>query len=148
MYDIFDYMQIQGLPKVDYGCAVHTVYTELTTAAIRIDKSLDTLYQVCLPKLVSSLPSWVPDYSNTRYYLPIVVDRLGASGSSSATYSFSELNLVIRGTLIDTLCDVASSTSIAMASSRRGYNARMDFQESKNRRTGVLELLRTLQAWI
>lgn len=141
-------MQIQGLPKVDYDDATCTIYTEVTAAVIGFEKSLDILYQVCLPNLVSDLPSWVPDYSNTSYFRPIRIGTSCASASSAPWHSFNELQLLVKGALVDEIHEVATSTSIAMASFRRGYNAVNDQSASEPRRTGVLELVRTLQAWV
>jgi hypothetical protein len=148
LYGVFDYIQIQGLPKVDYDRAVNTTYTEMTIATIEIDKSLDILYQVCLPQLVSHLPSWVPDYSNTSYFRAIRIEHSCATGTSIPWYSYTELRLSVRGTIIDEIQDVATSTSITLRSFRRGYNAVQESREAQNRQTGVLMLVRTLQAWV
>jgi hypothetical protein len=154
LYGIFDYMQIGGLPEVDYGRPVHMTYTELTAAAIWTDNSLDILYQVCLPNIVLDLPSWVPDYSNASFFRPIAITESSASGSSFAWYSTSGLcsisgaQLSVKGVLVDHIREVATSTSTTLASFRRGYTATLDFYESEHRRTGVLELIRTLQAWV
>ncbi|KAH3987350.1 hypothetical protein HBI25_001550 [Parastagonospora nodorum] len=148
LYGMFDYMQIQGLPRVSYGRAVHTIYTEVTGAVIESERSLDILYQVCLPNLVNYLPSWVPDYSNTSYFRPILIGDSCASGTSQPWFSFNGLHLSVRAIVVDEVDEVAQSTSIAMPSFRRGYKARQDTIESEHRRTGVLNLVRTLQAWV
>lgn len=148
LYGIFSHMRLEGLPKVDYDRAVHITYTEFTTAAIRMDNTLDILHQVCLPNIVSSLPSWVPDYSNASFFRPIHVGKSFASNSSVAWYSISGSQLSVRGLFVDRIREVAISTSIATASFRRGFTARLDARESEFQRIGVLELVRTLQAWV
>ncbi|KAH8716731.1 heterokaryon incompatibility protein-domain-containing protein [Phaeosphaeriaceae sp. PMI808] len=148
LYGIFDHLKIRGLPEVEYNRPVHTVYTEITTAAITMEKSLVILYQVCLPPLIPGLPSWVPDYSNTAFFRPIKLRESCASGSSSPCFHFNGLQLSIQGLLVDEIKEVATSTSITMANFRRGYNARMDVGDTKRRYNGVIELVRTLQSWI
>jgi hypothetical protein len=148
LYGIFEYMQLTGLPKVNYSQPVYLTYTEITAAAIWDENSLEILYQVCLPNNILNLPSWVPDYSNASFFRPIAITRSSASGASSSWYSIHGLHLSVRGLFVDQIREVATSTSIALSSFRRGYSARLDFYESEHRRTGVLELVRTLQTWI
>jgi hypothetical protein len=148
LYGILDYMRVNDIPKVDYNRPVHSVYTDITTTAILHEKSLDILYQVCLPARVPYLPSWVPDFSNSAYFHHMRVTCLKASGSSKPIYSFNGVELSVSGILIDQLSEVAISTSFTMASFRRGYKARMAVEETHQRYTGVLELIKTMQAWI
>jgi hypothetical protein len=148
LYGILDYIRVCDLPKVDYNRPVHSVYADITTAAIKREECLDILYQVCLPKHVQSLPSWVPDFSNSSYFRPMRLFFLKASGSSKPVYSFEGLELSVSGVLIDQLSEVAISTSFAMESFRRGYKARMAVAETQQRYTGVLDLITTMQAWI
>jgi hypothetical protein len=96
----------------------------------------------------SLLPSWVPDWSNTAYIQPIHNSASRAAGKSIPAYSFHDHQLSVTGIVIDEIDQVAPSTSIAMANFRRGYNARMDVREIDKRYNGVIELVRTLQAWI
>jgi len=148
LYGMFDYMRIKGLPKVSYGRATSTIFTEVTAAMIESERSLDVLYQVCLPNTVHDLPSWVPDYSNTSYFRPILVGDACASGASQPWYFFTKTHMSVKGVVVDEVDGVAQSKSIAMPSFRRGYHARQDIRESEARRTGVLKLVRTLQEWV
>jgi hypothetical protein len=147
LYGIFDHLQIRELPKVDYNRPVHETYTEIAIASIKSEQSLNVLYHVCLPQLIP-LPSWVPDWSNTAYFRPILVNESHASRSSIPSYSFNGHQLSVTGITIDSISQIATSTSIAMANFRRGYNARMDVHEIDKRYNGVIELVRTLQEWI
>ncbi|KAH7405911.1 heterokaryon incompatibility protein-domain-containing protein [Phaeosphaeria sp. MPI-PUGE-AT-0046c] len=150
LYGVFNHLQIRQLPQVDYNRPVHTIFTQITIAAIEVENSLNVLYSTCLPQLVTGLPSWVPDWSNAAYHRPISLFGLYADRQSTLTppYEIQENRLTVKGNIIDEIHEVAESTSIAMASFRRGYNARLDKHETENRRTGVLELVKTLQAWI
>jgi hypothetical protein len=47
--------------------------------------------------------------------------------------------------MIDSIRHTAPSTSIAMPTFRRGYNARMNVLKVAQRYNGVIELVRTLQ---
>lgn len=115
---------------------------------IASERSLNIMYQVCLPNLVHDLPSWVPDYSNTSYFRSILVRDACASGKSRPWYSFTNTYMSVKGFVVDEVDEVAHSTSIAMPSFRRGYYARQDIRESEARRTGVIKLVRTLQEWV
>jgi hypothetical protein len=148
LYGILDHGRMDVVPKVDYNHPVHSIYTAITTAAIQHEMSLSILYQACLPALIPNLPSWVPDFSNSGYFSPARVSRMHASNFAKHFYSFNGLELSVSGILIDKLSEVAESTSIALASFRRGYKARMDIGETVQRRTGVVKLIRTMQAWI
>lgn len=148
LYGIFQYLRISGLPQVDYRQTVQQIYTDITQAAIRDERSLTILYQVCLPSLIPSLPSWVPDWSNSAYILPIYSDRCFASDSREPQYSFNGTNLTVSGVLIDELCDLAISTSSCTPNFRRGYNARVNMKNIDERYAAVIELVRTLQAWV
>jgi hypothetical protein len=148
LYGILDSMRVNHISKVDYNRPIHAVYTDITTTAILCEKSLNILYQVCLPARVPYLPSWVPDFSNSSYFHHKRILSWEASGSSKPVYSFYRLELSVSGILIDQLSEVATSTSFAMASFRRGYKTRMAVEETQQRYTGVLDLIRTMQAWI
>jgi hypothetical protein len=148
LYGIFDHLQIKNLLKVDYNRPVYETYTEIAMTAIKSEQPLDILYHVCLPQLIPLLPSWVPDWSNATHIRRICIAYSNAAGSSLSSYSFNDRQLSVKGILIDEIDQVATSTSIAMASFRHGYNARMDVRETDKRYNGVIELVRTLQAWI
>jgi hypothetical protein len=148
LYGILDYMRVNDMPKVDYDRPVHSVYADISISAIQHEKSLDILYQVCLPALIPYLPSWVPDFSNSSYFRPGRGSYMQASGSSKPVYSFKDLELSVSGVLIDQLSEVAISTAFTMASFRCGYKARMAVEETQQRHTGVIELIKTMQAWI
>jgi hypothetical protein len=148
LYGILDYKRVNDVPKVDYNCPVHLVYADITTAAIQHEKSLEILYQVCLPACVPYLPSWVPDFSNSSYFHPMRITSMKASGFSRPVHSFNGYQLSVSGILIDPLSEVAISTSFVMASFRRGYKARFIVEETQQRHTGVIDLIRTMQAWI
>jgi hypothetical protein len=148
LYGILNQKQIPGLPEVDYSRTVQDVYTEIATAAIRVEKSLDVLYQVCLQPAIPGLPSWVPDWSNTAFFRPIRVQGYRAAGPSPALYSFDGQQLLVSGVLIDEVCQVATSTSVAMGNFRRGWEARTDSAETSKRLAGVTQLVPTLQSWV
>jgi hypothetical protein len=148
LYGIFDHLQIKELPTVDYARPVHETYTKIAIAAIISERSLSILNHVCLPQLISNLPSWVPDWSNTAYFRQIRVANSRASGSSTPSYFFTGGQLSVDAIIIDSIQHIAPSTSIAMANFRRGYNARMNVREIDKRYKGVLELVRTLKEWI
>jgi hypothetical protein len=148
LYGILDSLQFSELLKVDYSRPVHETYTEMAIAVINSEKSLDILYHACVPQLIPHLPSWVPDWSNAAYFRPIRVASSHASGSSNPSYSFSKrTRLAVKGIIIDSIRHTAPSTSIAMPTFRRGYNARMNVLKVAQRYNGVIELVRTLQEW-
>jgi hypothetical protein len=61
------------LPAVDYSKDVADVFMECTIALLKSDARPDLLWQIGLPRKVSGLPSWVPDWScdkHVRYRNP------------------------------------------------------------------------------
>lgn len=151
LYGIFSHMRVQNIPPVNYDRPVQATFTQITTAAIKSEHNLDVLYDTCLPQTIRDLPSWVPDWSNSAYHRPISLFEMDATGSDTAAptpYEIQGNQLSVRGQIVDEIREVATSTSIAMASFRRGYDARLNVHETNQRRTGVLELVRTLQVWI
>jgi hypothetical protein len=50
--------------------------------------------------------------------------------------------------MIDSIAHTAPSMSIAMATFRHGYNARMSTLEVEKQYKGVIELVRTLHEWV
>jgi hypothetical protein len=148
LYGIFDHLQIKGLPEVDYARAVHETFTDIAIAAIKSEESLDVLYHVSLPPLVPNLPSWVPDWSNTAYFRPILIANSRASSSSVPFYSIRGRHSSVKGLVIDSIHHIALSTSTALSNFRRGNNTRMNMLEVEKRCNGVIEVVRTLQEWI
>lgn len=151
LYGVFHEMQLQNLPQVDYDRPVYETFTQIATAAIKNERSLRLLYNTSLPQLISSLPSWVPDWSNSAFYQPSSQYKMDATAFSSSKIEPPTIQadkLTVKGHIIDGIRELATSTSIAMASFRRGYDARLNVHETEQRCTGVLELVRTLQSWI
>lgn len=80
----------------------------------------------------------------------MIPQELHTQGLSThhAIYNVQSDRLTVRGKIVDEIFELATSTSIAMPSFRRGYNPRLDVNETDGRRTGVLELVKTAQAWV
>ena len=71
--------------NVDYTATIASVYTEFAFRLIRFYKSLSILNQACVQhNAVTSLPSWVPDWSS-RYNFAWEELRLRRRNSQSAT---------------------------------------------------------------
>ena len=148
LYGFFEHKQILGLPKVDYSKPVQQIYTEITSAVIEFDRSLDILYEVCLQPLIPGLSSWVPDWSNAEFIQPILSPTVYAPRTSEPVYSFRGSKLLISGILVDNIQRVATSTSVCTPDFRRGYSYRMELGNAQERSSAIIELIRTLQEWI
>ena len=148
LYGIFENIGLPGLPAVDYNKTVEHIYTEVATAAIKHERSLAILYEVCLPPLIPGLPSWVPDWSNTNFFQDDYPSLYDASKQSEPCYYIDGHQLAVSGIVIDLLLEVANSTSFCSADFRRGYNVRTQLGNQDERHSAVIELIRTLQAWV
>lgn len=148
LYGIFKHIQIVALPEVDYSKPVQHIYTEITSTVIRFDRSLDILYEVCLEPLIPGLSSWVPDWSNTAFIQPILSSTVYASRRSGPVYSFKGSKLLVSGILVDKLRKVATSTSVYTPDFRHGYSYQIALGNAPERRSAIIQLIRTLQEWI
>jgi hypothetical protein len=88
LYGIFRRLRV-GFPEIDYSKSVERIYTEATMRMIIIDDSLEIIRQVCSEHELPSLPSWVPDWSDTQARI-FPMGNFHASQNSTPRYSFSE----------------------------------------------------------
>ena len=65
LYGIFKTMNVR-LAEPDYNKDIIEIYKEATVAAMVCDYSLSILKQAAGKKLIEGLPSWVPDWSDSR----------------------------------------------------------------------------------
>jgi hypothetical protein len=145
VYGVYGLLSEKELPLVDYHRSVQDVFTDITIVGFQRKQSLRILRQVCLPRLIQELPSWVPDYSNTSFYLQF--DSFCAP-SRRSKYQLDGYKLSVSGLFVDRICDIAPSTSVSTSNFRRGWNARVGLDSSVERHAAVIELVRTIQAWI
>jgi hypothetical protein len=68
--------------------------------------------------------------------------------SRQPTYQVDGYKLSVSGLFIDRICDIARSTSVSTSNFRQGLNARVGLDGPVERHAAVVELVRTLQAWI
>jgi hypothetical protein len=145
VYGVYGLLGDQKLPEVNYNCRTQDVYIDIAAADIRCSHSLRVLRDGCLQHLVPNLPSWVPDWSNTSFFQPLVDTWVS---DQSPVYKLDGRKLSIAGIFIDTILDIAPSTSVSTADYRQGWNARNGLSNSMERHAAVIELVRTLRAWI
>ncbi|KAF2260072.1 hypothetical protein CC78DRAFT_620568 [Lojkania enalia] len=150
LYGIFDQMGIRDLPPVDYSKSIDKVYTEIATAALRIERCPNILYHVCLPSLIPNLPSWVPDWSNNAFIqaMASLTWNYRASKWSKPFHSVNGRKLTVTGILIDELRKLGNSTSFCSENFRRGYKVRTELTNILERHRAMIELIRTLKAWL
>ncbi|KAF7559806.1 hypothetical protein G7046_g4352 [Stylonectria norvegica] len=66
LHGVFKYLGIP-LPAPDYHKSIERIFTEAASTAIEGDKCLDILLQVPNSKRLSTLPSWVPDFTHPGF---------------------------------------------------------------------------------
>ncbi|KAI9163795.1 Heterokaryon incompatibility protein [Paramyrothecium foliicola] len=107
LYGLLQALNVE-LPKPDYRKSLSAIYAELTTVAIKHDKSLRVLFHVSSDHRRSGLPSWVPDWSDTdwdegepRY--PIAKQHFKATKDAETSWRFTNnpLELVVYGKIVD-----------------------------------------------
>ncbi|KAH5157759.1 hypothetical protein HBH69_075160 [Parastagonospora nodorum] len=100
---ILEILDIQ-LPRPNYLSPVRQVYREAAAAAIKHDRSLMLLSSLTGTSMTTSLPSWVPDWSNNNFITEIASwDTASAAGKTPAWYTISDdcKSLTLKGTIID-----------------------------------------------
>lgn len=147
---ILDYLEVHGLPSVDYTSSVQRLYHDMTRTILQNDQALHILYMIGLRPTVSGLPTWVPDYSNTAFIRFIDIGGNTASAHSSADFTLAILDrsLSVSGVMIDDVDLQASSTSVCTADFRQGFAARSDLSTIDERYAAVTQLIQTLRSWI
>jgi hypothetical protein len=119
IYALFGLFRMMGLnpPLPDYNKPVRQIYQEATLTAATCDGNLDILYQVTgLPNQLN-LPSWVPDFSNTKAPAIMVTPALQASKSSVVQWRLYERSnaMCIPGKAVDRV--TASTVSMSFTNS-------------------------------
>lgn len=120
IYALFGLFRMMGFnpPLPDYNKPIRQIYQEATLTSMNCDRNLDILYQVTgLPNQLN-LPSWVPDFSNTKAPVIMVTPALRTSKSSVVQWQLYERSnaLCIPGTTVDRVTAFAASMSFTNSS--------------------------------
>lgn len=93
------------LPSPDYTNSISRVYTDATIAVMKQTQSIELLYAITGDTRRSDLPSWVPDWSDTKAVFTMYHEQYNASSTSDkmAQFSSEQHEIIIRGLSISTV---------------------------------------------
>jgi hypothetical protein len=111
VYALHGLLDILGLHmlKPEYEKPVREVFAEVTTASFSVDQNLDILYQTSGFPDSFNLPSWVPDFTDTRPPAMLIHGAYNATNGSRPFWRVSDRTLILHGKIFDRIHNTGDS---------------------------------------
>jgi hypothetical protein len=149
LYGIFKTLRVR-LAEPDYNRDIVEIYKEATVAALVCDFSLSILKQAAGPKHIAGLPSWVPDWSDSRIrHFPSDACKAHWTVRMQIAFTPETDVLMLRGSVAGFVTelpgadhDVPPSFEMAMPSSKSDQAGLDELGRS------YIKITKTLREWV